>query len=363
MSHLIDLFYPQAETHLYMPWQVPEPSPSITTRVIDFLGRDLPHYFGKHFPSFLTPKPPIPFDDEANYLVSAEEQKDLELHLKNWNFAGVYEHEKFPNKIFKGASLSQTSGLRRVETTGCGLLPLRWESGHDIAARVPMANRMRKAIEKNNLHLLYVPNKKLVKIQNKWNMKGMIVVAEKLPIMKEEAAKAYLSSLPANIKKTLFTQIFTLCIETGCSDLKFGENTTFIDSKDEIKKLAFIDTEPFGIDRLLHKSLRPSNASCNNGHSKELLTPRNIYLIGGERNAELALGMTLCELFLHNELSFLDEEDWKIARSALSAVSRRGNCEYVSNLIKSWSLRLLAPAAAITSAFGLYYSMQNNDQL
>jgi hypothetical protein len=327
-------------------------------QAIEWLADRFPERCAKALPSCLAPTESIPWEEHPDlYEVDPEEEEELqrELDRRGWDGFGI---QFLDQCVVKGYTGSMNTCRRRTEP-GCGLFPLRWEGGRSCAGRAPMARRIRHAIEKWNLDRLYVPTKRIAKL--KFNgSKREVVVAEKLDLMGGEA-REYFLSLPKKEKEIVLRQLFTLCAKTSCSDLKFGENITFVKSGAQKGKLALIDTEPFGIDMLLQGQIRTSGwyDPSSRMYQEEEMTSRNIYLIGGERNAELAMGMDIAKQFLYQEMSFLQGEDWDLATRAYGSVSLRSNCEYSSNFIKTWALRLLLPAAAIAaSALAYAYSEQ-----
>lgn len=345
------LFSPPGK--LYRPAEKYKPLFSLVKRVIEFVGEQFPQACIRRLPSLLAPTQPLPFDNLENestlnsYLVTPDEQKQMsEVFSRNqWHGNGVKVFGELNQYIFKG--LPYETGIRLTRTfTGCNFFPLRWEATQALPSdRVAMAKRMRTAIEQEKLDRLYVPKKRICFLQGPQSEK--IAVCERLYLKNQLEAENHFEKLSKSDKHTLLSQLFTLCIKTGCSDLRFGDNLSFVYSGEAQGKLAIFDTEPFGIERVLQKKpMTPSrkNPSSTEYH-EENRTARNIYLIGGERNAEIAMGMKEARLFFTKE-EFLEFRAW-CKPFLLGWI--KGTCEYTANLIKIWALRLFLPGAALAS--------------
>lgn len=320
-------------------------------RAFNWLADQFPQACAKLLPTFLAPTESIPWidvnHDREFYAFAPEEQKELQAYAQQeeWNGFGVIRYND--QYVVKGPTGSHQTYLRRTGTL-CGVL--RWEGDRACSQRAPMARRMRAAIEKWDLDRLYIPIKKIANLVLEGWARD-VVVCERLELMTEQEARAHFISLQEKEKMTILRQLFTLCSKSACSDLKFGENITFVKSGLRKDKLAIIDTEPFGIDSLLKGRLYPSSwyEPSTRMYQEEARSSRNVYLIGGERNAEIAIGSEIAQKFLREEMSFLSKEDQSICRRAFFNVSFESSCEYTANFIKTWALRLLLPTAALIS--------------
>lgn len=350
----------------------------------EWLAFDHPDHWAKVLPPVLAPAPPLPFvkiqGHENEYSALPEEIKKIQEIA--WEI-GKKEHKQrmawykvrqipldpsdspsprrivgidsrmLPGKIVKGASYGGHPCARRIDRL-CGLISFNWDGERsDGGGRAVMAKRMRLAIEKLHLDRLYVPDKKVVIVEES---KQEVAVIEKLEIMRCDEAKQYMKKLlhdsPAEAKKIL-TQFFTLIKETGASDMKFGDNFSFIKSGEHRGKLAFFDTESFGLIGM-HQKERGDHSITRLKALCHFDTDRNVYFSGGLRNLDLALGDAVNNNVVYDRhgtdgFAFLNDEEWSTVRNIYWRVKTVTIFEMTSNFVKAWTLRLLFPATVIAA--------------
>jgi len=338
---------------------------------------DHPNLWADILPSCLVPVPATPFNHPKELFASDEDQKKVAALFKGRTLEEYYKIQSFTSLTLRGSYIFTANSMpgvvikayipkedkllmkRDFNPFQTGLPPLQWYGKGSICGRALMAERLMSFIDAQGLDRLYVPKKRISPISQKPDAEK-VILAEKLDLMSKTEGLDYLNQLPQEEREEIYCQFFTLVFHNGCSDLFFGGNVTFIKSGEHQGKLAIIDTEPLGLDEIhagTHlEDISPLEAACGDpdisfskdesGGRVKFSTDslyRNIYLAGGKRNLDLAMGWAAAHIFVSNNV----KDD--ALNVSFAKVKDRYFSEFKSNFKKAWALRLLFPATVMAS--------------